>query len=106
MVKIVAHEQIAPEEATGYNQVKLHFHIPALASMLHYNESEVYDRVVVKELGDWTKRQLPDGARDFSNGVERWSFWKRRLEELSDESSDDEVKATARVSLEYMSSGG
>jgi len=57
-------------------------------------------------LGDWTKRQLPDGAREFSNGAERWSYWKRRLEELSYENSDDEVRAAARASLEYMSSGG
>ena len=99
-------EQIAPDEATGYNQVKLDFHILAVASMFQYNEREVYDRVVAKGLGDWTKRQLPDGAREFSNGAERWSFWKRRLEELSYENSDDEVRAAARASLEYMSSGG
>jgi hypothetical protein len=99
-------EQTVSDEATGYDQVKLDVQIPAVSLMLKYNAREVYDRVVAKELGDWTKRQLPDGAREFSNGDERWSFWKRRLEELSYENSDDEVRAAARASLEYMSSGG
>lgn len=97
-------EMIAPDEATGYDQVKLDFHIPAVSSMFKYNEREVYDQVVSKGLGDWTKRQMPDGAREFQNGAERWSFWKRRLEKLSQGSADDEVKAAAKASLEYMSS--
>jgi hypothetical protein len=98
-------EQVAEDEATGYSQVKLDFHMPAVAFMFKYNEREVYDRVVAKELGDLTKRQMPVGAREFQNGAERWSFWRRRLEELSHESPNDEVKAAARASLEYMSSG-
>lgn len=96
-------QQLAPDAATGYSQVKLDFHIPALAFMFKYNEREVYDQVVTKGLGDWKKRQLPDGARDFQNGAERWSFWRRRLEELS-WNADDEVKAAAQASLGYMSS--
>lgn len=95
-------EQIAEDEATGYSQVKLDFHVPAISFMFKYNERDIYDRVVVKRLGDWTKRQLPKEAREFQNGAERWSFWKRRLEELSHENSNDEVKAAARASLEYM----
>ena len=79
--------------------------MPAIAFMFKYNKREVYDRVVAKELGDLTERQMPVGAREFQNGAERWSFWKRRLEELSHEDYNDEVKAAARASLEYMSSG-
>ena len=97
-------EQIAPDEATGYSQVKLDFHIPAISFMLKYNEREVYDQVVTKGLGDWTKRQLPEEAREFRNGAERWSFWRTRLKELSQGNGDDEVKAAAQASLEYMSS--
>lgn len=97
-------EQLAPDEATGYKQVKLDFHIPAVSFMFKYNEREVYDQVVTKGLGDWTKGQLPDGAREFQNGAERWSFWRRRLEELSNGNADDEVRAAAQASLEYMSS--
>lgn len=95
-------EQLAPDEAAGYNQVKLNFHIPAVSFMFKYNERKVYDQVVTKGLGDWTKRQLPDAAREFQNGAERWSFWRRRLEELSQGNADDEVKAAAQASLEYM----
>jgi hypothetical protein len=98
-------EQLAPDEATGYGQVKLDFHIPAVSFMFKYNEREVYDQVVTKGLGDWTKGQLPDGARGFQNGAERWSFWRKRLEDLSQGNADDEVKAAAQASLEYMSSG-
>lgn len=97
-------EQVAPDEATGYMQVKLDFHIPAVSFMFKYNTRELYDQVVTKELGNWTKRQFPDGAREFQNGAERWSFWRRRLQELSQENADDEVKAAAGTSLEYMSS--
>lgn len=97
-------EQLAPDEATGYNQVKLDFHIPAVSFIFKYNEREIYDQVVTKGLGDWTKRQLPDGAREFQNGAERWSFWRRRLEELSQGNADGEVKAAAQACLEYMSS--
>lgn len=96
-------EQLAPDEGTGHTQVKLDFHIPATSFMFKYNEREVYDQIVTKGLEDWKKRQLPDGARDFQNGAERWSFWRRRLEELSG-NADDEVKAAAQASLEYMSS--
>jgi hypothetical protein len=102
-------EQLALDEATGTEQVKLDFHIPAISFMFKYNEREVYDRVVTKGLGDWKKGQLPGEAREFQNGAERWPFWKRRLEELSqgnaDEEVDHEVNATAQASLEYMSSG-
>jgi hypothetical protein len=98
-------EQLAPDEATGYSQVKLDFHTPAISFMFKYNEREVYDQVVTKELGHWTKRQMPDGAREFQNGAERWSFWRRCLEELSQGHAGDEVKAAAQASLEYMTSG-
>jgi hypothetical protein len=96
-------EQLAPGEASGYKQVKLDFHIPAIAYMFRYNERKVYEQVVTKGLRDWPKRQLPDGAREFQNGAERWSFWRRRLAELSRGIADDEVKAAAQASLEYMS---
>ena len=59
---------------------------------------------MTKGLGDWTKRQLKGEARKFRNGAERWSFWRTRLEELSQGNGDDEVKAAAQASLEYMSS--
>ena len=95
-------ERIAEDEATGYSQVKLDFHVPAISFMFKYNERDVHDQIVVERLGDWTKRQLPEEAREIQNGAERWSFWKRRLEELSRENSNDEVKAAARASLEYM----
>lgn len=95
-------ERLAPDEATGYSQVKLDFHIPAISFMFKYNKREVYDQVVTKGLGHWKKRQLPDGAREFQDGAERWSFWRRRLEDLSQSNANDEVKAAARASLEYM----
>ncbi|KAI4954241.1 hypothetical protein J4E91_001951 [Alternaria rosae] len=64
-------EQLAPDKATAYDQVKLDFHIPAVSFMLKYNGREVYDEVVTKGLGDWTRGQLPDEAREFQNGAER-----------------------------------
>ncbi|SMY24399.1 unnamed protein product [Zymoseptoria tritici ST99CH_1A5] len=96
-------EQLAPDEATGSSQVKLDFHIPAASYMFKYNAGAVHEQVVTKGLGDWTKRQLPDGARDFQNGAETWSFWRKRLEQLSEGTADDEVKVAAQASLEYMS---
>ena len=97
-------EQLAPDEATGYDQIKLDWHIPAVSFMFKYNGSEIYDEVVTKGLGNLTMGRLPDKAREFQNGAERWSFWRRRLEELSQGDFDDEVKAAAQASLEYMSS--
>jgi hypothetical protein len=67
-------EQVAPDEATGHHQVKLDWHIPAVSFIFKHNGRAIYDRVVTKELGDWTKGQLPDEAREFQNGAERWSF--------------------------------
>ena len=99
-----SNEQLAPDKATAYDQVKLDFHIPAVSFMLKYNGREVYDEVVTKGLGDWTRGQLPDEAREFQDGAERWSFWRRRLEELSQGNFDNEVKAAAQASLDYMSS--
>lgn len=96
-------EQLAPNEATGYEQVKLDFHIPAVSFMFKYNVREVYEQVVTKGLKDWTKRQLPGEAREFKNGAEWWSYWRKRLEELSQGDADDEVKTAARKSLENMS---
>ncbi|KAH6875946.1 hypothetical protein BKA58DRAFT_437903 [Alternaria rosae] len=98
-------EQLASDEATGYDQVKLDFHIPAVSFMSNYNGREVYDEVMIKGMGDWIRSQLPDGAREFQNGAERWSFWRRCLEELSQGYPDDEIKVAAQASLEYMSSG-
>ncbi|KAI4628470.1 hypothetical protein J4E83_003020 [Alternaria metachromatica] len=97
-------EQLATDEATAYDQIKLDFHIPAVSFMLKYNGRKIYDKVVTKGLGDWSRGQIPDEAREFQNGAERWSFWRRRLEELSQGDFDDEVKAAAQASLEYMSS--
>jgi hypothetical protein len=97
-------EQLAPDEATGYDQGKLDFHIPAVSSMFKYNGREVYDQVVTKGLRDWTKaQQLPEVAKEFQNGAERWSFQTRRLEGLSRGNVDDEVKAAAQARLGYMS---
>jgi hypothetical protein len=98
-------EQLAPDEATGYSQVKLDFHIPAISFMFKYNRREIYDEVVQNGLRDWTQRQLPIGARKFESGTERWLFWKRRLAELAQGDSDDQVKVAAQASLEFMSLG-
>jgi hypothetical protein len=96
-------EQLAPGEATAYSQVKLDFHIPAISSMFKYNRRQVYDQVVQNELRDWTQGQLPVEAREFESGAERWSFWSRRLAELAQGDSDDQVKVAAQASLEFMS---
>jgi hypothetical protein len=76
-------EEVAPYEATGDHQIKLDWHIPAVAFMLKYNERALYDKVVTKGLGAWTKGQLAALPRQYQTGTERWSFWKKRLEELS-----------------------
>jgi hypothetical protein len=98
-------EQLAPDEATGYSQVKLDFHIPAISSMFKYNRREIYDQVVQNELRDWTQRQMPNGAREFESGTERWLFWRRRLAELAQGDSDHQVKVAAQAGLEFMSLG-
>jgi hypothetical protein len=57
--------------------------------MLGHNERGVYDQVVTEGLGDWTKRQISDGARDFKDGAERCSFRRSRLEEFFQGNADD-----------------
>ncbi|KAF2151634.1 hypothetical protein K461DRAFT_279120, partial [Myriangium duriaei CBS 260.36] len=96
--------QIAPGEAAAYDQVKLDFHIPAISSMFRYNAQEIHDRVVRDELRDFTprQRQALDEVRTFKDGVERWSFWKRRLGELAESDEDEQVKIAAKRTLEYM----
>jgi hypothetical protein len=85
-------------------KASLTFHIPAVSFMFKYNGREVYDQVVTKGLGDWTKaQQLPEVARDFQNGAERWSFRRRCLEGLFRGNVDDEVKAAAQARFGYMS---
>jgi hypothetical protein len=98
-------EQLAPDEATDYSQVRLDFHIPAISFMFKYNGREIYNQVVQNGLRDWTQRQLPIGAREFKSGAERWSFWRRRLAELAQGDADDHVKVAAQASLEFMSLG-
>jgi hypothetical protein len=96
-------EQHDPDEADGYTQVRLDFHIPAISFMFKYNACEIYDQVVQNELRDWTQRQMPIGAREFESGAERWLFWRRRLAELAQGDADDQVKVAAQASLEFMS---
>lgn len=95
-------EQQAPDEATGYSQVKLDFHIPAISFMLKNNGREIYNQIVRNELQDWTQRQLPNEARKFESGAERWSFWRRRLAELAQENTDNQIKVAAQISLESI----
>lgn len=64
-------EQLAPDEATGYNHVKLDFHIPVISFMFKCNERKVNEKVVTKELSGWTERQLPDGAGEYQDGAKR-----------------------------------
>lgn len=94
--------QLAPDEAAAYNQVKLDFHIPAISSIFMYNGHEIYDQVVHDGLRDWTPRQMPDGAMNFKDGAERWSFWRWRLGEFTQGDADDEVKIAAEATLEFM----
>jgi hypothetical protein len=98
-------EQLAPDEATGYSQVRLDFHVPAISFIFKYNRREIYDQVVQNGLRDWTQCQLPTGARRFESGAERWLFWRRRLAELAQGDADDQVKVAAQASLEFMSLG-
>jgi hypothetical protein len=96
-------EGVAPCEATGDRQIRLDWHIPAVSFMFKYNERALYEKVVTKGLEDWTKGQLAALPRQYQTGAERWSFWKKRLEELSKGDASDEVKAAAEASLEHMS---
>ena len=73
-----------------------------MSFMSKYNVREVYEQIVTKGLKNWTKRQLPGEARESKSGAERWSYWRKRLEELSRGNADDEVNIAARESLEYM----
>ena len=95
-------EQVASNEATGYKQVKLDFSIPAIAVMFKYNRNEIYDQVVKDGLRDWTQRQMPDEAREFKDGAERWSFWKNRLADLAQDGADDQIKLAAHAASESM----
>jgi hypothetical protein len=45
-------ERLATDGATGYSQVKLDFHIPAISVMFKYNKRKVYDQVVTNGLND------------------------------------------------------
>jgi hypothetical protein len=94
--------QVATDEATAYHQVKLDFHILAMSFMFRYNAQAIYDQVVRDGLRDWTPLQMPEGAREFKDGAERWSFWKRRLSELAEGDAEGEVKRAAVATLEAM----
>jgi hypothetical protein len=96
-------EIVAGDEATAFEQIKLDWHIPAVEFMFEHNERALYDKVVTKELEAWTKGQLAALPRQHQTGAERWSFWKKRLEELSQGDASDEVRAAAKASLECMS---
>ncbi|KAG9849624.1 hypothetical protein KCU98_g4807, partial [Aureobasidium melanogenum] len=83
--------------------IKLDFHIPAISFLFKYNAREIYERVVHGELKDLTPAQLlPGVAKQFEDGAQRWSFWKRRLEELAQGGEGDEVAVAARSALESM----
>lgn len=66
--------RVALDEGTAYDQIKLDFHIPAIAFLFKYNGREIYDQVVKDELQHWKPGQFPDEAREFKDGTERWSF--------------------------------
>ncbi|KAF2765292.1 hypothetical protein EJ03DRAFT_331106 [Teratosphaeria nubilosa] len=95
-------QQLAPDEATAYYQVKLDFHIPAMSFMFRYNGQAIYDQVVRDGLKHWTPRQMPEEARAFEDGAARWSFWKQRLGQLAQGGGDDEVKMAAEATLDSM----
>jgi hypothetical protein len=95
-------EQLASSESTGFTQVKLDFQIPAMCSLFKFNRDKIYKEVVQDGLKDWTPRQIPDEAKQFKDGAERWSFWKRRLGELAEGDFDDQVKVAAKATLDYM----
>lgn len=94
--------QLASNEATGYTQVKLDFHIPEICSLFKYNRDKIYKEVVQDGLRGWTPRQIPDEAMEFQDGAERWSFWRKRLDELAQGDFDNQVKIAAKATLEYM----
>ncbi|KAH0277434.1 hypothetical protein KCU91_g3186, partial [Aureobasidium melanogenum] len=95
--------QIATNDAAAYEQVKLDFHIPAISFLFMYNAREIYERVVHGELKDLTPAQLlPGVATQFENGLQRWSFWTRRFEELAQGGEGDEVAVAANSALRSM----
>ncbi|KAG9514272.1 hypothetical protein KCV07_g8198, partial [Aureobasidium melanogenum] len=95
--------QIATNDAAAYEQVKLDFHIPAISFLFKHNARKIYEQLVHGELGDLTPAQLlPGVARQFENGAQRWSFWKRRLEELAQTDEGDDVAVAAKSALKSM----
>ncbi|CAD0088199.1 unnamed protein product [Aureobasidium mustum] len=66
--------QIATNEATAYEQVKLDFHIPAISFLFKHDARDIYDRVVRDELRDWAPAQLLPESAGLS-GNDDWMSW-------------------------------
>ncbi|KAH0332983.1 hypothetical protein KCU81_g9992, partial [Aureobasidium melanogenum] len=61
--------QIAINDAVGYEQVKLDFHIPTISFLFRYNAREIYGRVVHGDVKDMTPaRRWPGVAKEFETG--------------------------------------
>ncbi|KAF2722597.1 hypothetical protein K431DRAFT_283736 [Polychaeton citri CBS 116435] len=92
----------APDEATAYDQVRLEFQIPGVSSWFRHNGQDIFNDVVRDELKDWRKKDMPKHAVHFERGIDRWTFWEKRLSEISRDEADDGVRAAADAALECM----
>lgn len=78
-------KDVATDNYLAYKQIRLEFHIPAIASWMLYAGPELFQHVVQKE-----------------GGLQLWIQWEKRLQGIAEEELDDRTKAAAASALENM----
>ena len=77
--------QIAPDEAAAYEQNRIEFQVPAVASLMTYVCKRIFEMVVSQE-----------------RGLQRWESWEQRLGEIKDEQLDDLTMDAVKIALNNM----
>jgi hypothetical protein len=77
--------QIAPDEAAAYEQNRIEFQVPAVASLMTYVYKRIFEMVISLE-----------------RGLQRWESWEQRLGEIKDEQLDDLTIYAAQIALNNM----
>lgn len=78
-------KSVPRDNVTAHEQIRLEFHVPAVGSWMQYAGPEIYKHVGENE-----------------GGMQRWTLWEKRLQDIAEQESDERTKAAAASALKHM----
>lgn len=67
-------ESVAEDNNRDHKQIRLEFHVPAVASWMRYAGPDIFKHVPQKEVA-----------------LHRWVLWEKRLRDIAEEESDNRI---------------